>query len=306
MIRALPSRVFDSLAEVPFGSDTVLIHGTLEDRSKLPVHWSGGASSLRSVELRETDNLFEFLLQSNDLVSTRRKSSILNFLDSVGGSSICLDITGLSHHVWMPLVKLLIDEHRDFQCIYSEPGTYTSKMNPRPGEFFDLSERIRGFSPVPTFITVASLAEFDSCVVPLLGFEGTRLKYLIETLQPEGKNVFPVVGVPGFKLEYPFHTYEGNADALESDRAWTNVAFVDAACPFSLFHSLDDIKRTRNASQLKIAPIGTKPHALGAAIYAVRNPTAELVYDHPIRKKTRSTGAGRCHVYNVSEFIRSL
>jgi hypothetical protein len=306
MIAPLPSSTYTSPSHVQFPAGTTIVHGILEDRSKPPSSWSV-VSSTQSAELSETDNLFEFIPSTSGVaVSTRSKASILRFLDTLGAGPISLDITGLSHHVWMPLLRALIEDNRDFQCTYSEPEQYTFKSNPRPGEFFDLSERIRGFLPIPTFITVSRRSQLDACVVPILGFEGTRLKFLIEMLQPEGRNVFPVIGVPGFKLEYPFHTYEGNADPLEADRAWTNVSFVDASCPFSLFHSLAEIERTRISSQLKIAPIGTKPHALGAAIYAVRNPTAELVYDHPIRKKSRTTGAGKCHVYNVAEFVRSL
>ena len=47
-----------------------------------------------------------------------------------------------------------------------------------------------------------------------------------------------------------------------------------------------------------IAPIGTKPHALGAICYALRNPdTTEIMYDNPIRKPGRTAGIGQMHVY---------
>lgn len=51
--------------------------------------------------------------------------------------------------------------------------------------------------------------------------------------------------------------------------------------------------------------MGTKPHALGAALFATVFDDVELVYDHPIRKQNRSSGAGRCHVYHVSNSFTS-
>jgi hypothetical protein len=52
---------------------------------------------------------------------------------------------------------------------------------------------------------------------------------------------------------------------------------------------------------LQIAPIGTKPHALGAVLFCLSRPrSVELVYDHPIRKLGRTTGASRLLVYDVS------
>lgn len=142
-------------------------------------------------------------------------------------------------------------------------------------------------------------------VVPLLGFEGTRFKFMMETLQPAGNKIYPFVGVPGFQLEYPFHTYEGNANTLDETRSWENIRYVDAACPFSIAIELFKLQQNRDSVFLQVPLVGTKPHALGAAIYAIRNSNIELVYDHPIRKPTRTSGSARCHVYDVSEFCRS-
>lgn len=236
-------------------------------------------------------------------VQLRRRSEIERFLAAFAGRHIHLDVTGLSHHVWMPILRTLIETSARASVIYAEPAAYKISTNPRPSEFFDLSERIRGVLPIPTFAKVARRGSRDPATVALLGFEGARFKYLLETLQPEGDRVYPIIGVPGFQIEYPFHTYEGNADPLETSHSWQNVAFVDAACPFSLFMELRRLQAQQNGQPLRIAPIGTKPHAVGAAMYAVLNDSAELVYDHPIRKKGRTTGSGRYHVYRVSEFL---
>ncbi len=57
---------------------------------------------------------------------------------------------------------------------------------------------------------------------------------------------------------------------------------------------------------MKIAPIGTKPHAFGAVLNALSRPYAtEIVYDNPVRARGRSEGQARVLVYGVSAFMRS-
>ena len=108
------------------------------------------------------------------------------------------------------------------------------------------------------------------------------------------------MGVPGFRPEYPFHTFLGNRIPLIQNGAWRNVRFAIANCPFSLFYVLQDIAADFPHDLLKIAPIGTKPHALGAVLFSLSSSKpVELVYDHPIRKSARTMGAARLLVYHV-------
>ena len=84
------------------------------------------------------------------------------------------------------------------------------------------------------------------------------------------------------------------------------MRFATANDPFSLYYLLQDIADENRDDLLKIAPIGTKPHALGAVLFAITNPQkVELVYDHPIRKAKRTQGFSRLLVYHVSTFLRT-
>lgn len=305
MIAPLPIEVTASAAEFAPPRGGVLIHGTLEERSLVPDPWRA-VTGLEFIEIFESEHLSSFRVGSSSgaEITLRRRSALEGFLDQFEGRQLLIDYTGLSHHVWMPLLKVGLESGFDLKLIYSEPAAYQFVPNPRLSDFFDLSEKIRGISPIPTFSKLSDPRSKAPVLIPLLGFEGTRFKHVIETLQPEGQDIFPIVGIPGFQLDFPFHSYRGNADALSFNRAWENVRFSDAACPFTLYGTLSEIKHARSANFLQISPIGTKPHALGAAIFAILNPETELVYDHPVRKKQRSAGAGRCHIYNVSEFVR--
>jgi hypothetical protein len=223
-------------------------------------------------------------------------------MDALPGSSIYLDITGLSHHVWAPLLRVALTTGKLVRAVYVEPAEYRFSETPTEGEIFDLSEAILGISPLPGFTSLAQPRHADSvCFVPLLGFEGNRLQYVLEMVQPPGQKVIPIVGVPGFRPEYPFYTYMGNRSALEGNLIWSRIRYAKANCPFSLFYALEDISTLYPDELLKIAPIGTKPHALGAVLYALYASRAvELVYDHPVRKVNRTVGSANIHVYDVS------
>lgn len=306
MLKSWPADIYSSSADVAFIGDAALFHGKfLEERSAIPTNWMTN-SALRRFEIVESDDISPFHLGGGtQKIRGNSLPDVRGIFDTIVGRPIYIDITGLSHHVWMPLLRGAIEIGADVWCIYAEPEKYQFTNSPRPSEFFDLSERIRGIAPIPTFAKLSTNRNSKLYTVPLLGFEGTRFRYMVETLQPEGKNVFPFVGVPGFKPEYPFHTYQGNANTLDDTRAWENVRFVDAACPFSVAAELGSLQALAPNIFLQVALIGTKPHALGAALYALRNQNVELVYDHPVRKPSRTSGSSRCHVYHVSEFLSS-
>jgi hypothetical protein len=178
-------------------------------------------------------------------------------------------------------------------------------MSPSPTEndIYDLSERIDGIAPLPGFANLRDERP-TSCFVPLLGFEGTRLLFMIAQLEPPGHRIFPVVGVPGFRAEYPFITYVANRTALRDTQAWKKVRFAAADCPFDLIAVLRQLQREFPNDVLKIAPIGTKPHALGAILFAIQNPgKVEIVYDHPIRKARRTAGFSRLHLYSLEALL---
>lgn len=239
-------------------------------------------------------------------VSLRSERQLLEFWHCLGGARAYLDITGLPHHVWAPLIRAAILGRIPVSAVYVEPLRYTFSPSPTENEIFDLSERISGIGPLPGFTVLGTTNDDDTCLIALLGFEGTRFAHVREHVQVANENIVPVIGVPGFRPEYAFHAYLGNRVVLSDTKAWRNVKFARANCPFSLYFLLDEISRSRPRHSLKIAPIGTKPQALGAVLFALLGGrTVELVYDHPIRKAQRTTGTDRLLVYDVHGFARN-
>lgn len=94
-----------------------------------------------------------------------------------------------------------------------------------------------------------------------------------------------------------------NKKKLLENELYQNVHYAAASCPFRLYYTLYDLVNKTRTDLYKIALIGTKPHALGAVLfYLCSGLTVELLYDHPSRKKDRSSGAYKLHVYHIDEF----
>src|SRR5690606_19294701 len=108
-----------------------------------------------------------------------------------------------THSTWAWIVRAMLNREKGlFYAIYSEPSEYKFHAAPFDGQIFDLSEKITGIQPLPGF---ARLTQYDKefIFLPLLGFEGARLAHIIEDVQPSREHTYPVIGVPGFKHDFP-------------------------------------------------------------------------------------------------------
>lgn len=226
------------------------------------------------------------------------------FLASLDGL-VAIDLTSLEHRIWAPFIRTLIE--MDVRCValYAEPDDYR-RSDDVPGAVYDLSTT-KGIEPLPGFARLTRRTDEQGYFAPLLGFEGARLGHIFDQEDVDAVNTSPVIGLPGFRIEYPTYTYLANRDILELDRMDRRVEFARASCPFEAYRAIERIHGRAGRKHLRVAPIGTKPHALGAVLYAIRHSsTVELIYDHPVRAKGRTRGSRGIYVFEVSDFIGSL
>jgi hypothetical protein len=223
-----------------------------------------------------------------------------NLAKLIASDKLLIDISGLPHQIWAPLVKVANESGVALRVMYVEPESYKQHPSPASASTFDLSVEFGGLAPLPGFARLLAPADEDKCIfVALLGFEGSRPERLILELDPTPK-VIPVVGVPGFQIEYPAFTVGCNRLFLDDYRAQSELRFAMASCPFELYKTLSDITVDYPDHYLYIAVVGTKPHALGAIKFAIDNPgRTEIMFDHPIRKEGRTKGVGLIHIYDM-------
>lgn len=305
--RPLFTRDFDDPDRFePVAGSSYLYGVSTEPRSEFALALQKRCPGVRFVEIRDGEpGTFETSVHGHERVPARRRALLEEFVGALGDGTIYLDITGLGHAIWAPLVKVCVELGRPLRVIYLEPDTYSESPAPAPGQIFDLSERIDGIAPIPLFASLDDRVEDEICFVPLLGFEGIRFSHMLNEVQPLAKKIYPVIGVPGFRPHYPLNAYLENATPLEKYKASRHLRFARSNCPFSLYYALDDIRERHPGEQIKVGLIGTKPHALGAILFAIAHAEdVEIVYDNVKRKAGRTAGTARCLVYGVSDFLQ--
>jgi hypothetical protein len=303
----VPTRIFELRADFHPEADSVYLFGvSAEGRSHLPQDWQS-AQACKFVEITESEGLHFTVSGNGAEIPLRSDAALSSFLDPYRSRKVYLDVTGLSHHVWAPILRSAILSGLTVDAVYVEPAAYRFSDVPRPGEIFDLSTRIEGISPLPGFTRLSRSFDESPVFVPMLGFEGARFHYVSGAVQPEGNMTIPVIGLPGFRPEYPFYTYEGNQPALQIGQAWRDARFAAGNCPFEAYFALKTVADEHSDHHLAVAPIGTKPHAVGAVLFALTNADrTELIYDHPVRSAGRTEGEFRTLVYSVSEFYLGM
>ncbi|MFP3517901.1 hypothetical protein SB766_17095 [Pseudomonas sp. SIMBA_077] len=233
-------------------------------------------------------------------VSLRDEDSINSIFNS---RDFLIDVTGLSHNVWAPLLKSAYSQKINTRLMYVEPESYTPHPTPASSAIFDLSVTFGGLAPLPGFAQLAGPDDEDRCLfIAMLGFEGNRPEHLAAQLDPVPK-VIPVVGAPGFQLEYPAFTVGCNRMFLDEYKAHSEVRYARASCPFEAFEALTKIRRDYPEHYIYLALVGTKPHAIGSVLFAMKHAeTTEILFDHPVKKSGRTSGVGIVHVYDFEDF----
>jgi hypothetical protein len=262
---------------------------------------------IQSVD-EEKDTIFD--KDTNIKYSLRSSNSIISFFESYNSSIVYIDTSGLNNRISASLLKNAVNlsEKKNFEIkvVYTEPYAYKIHRFKSEGVFNDLSEKIEGIEPLPGFASIIP-DTVDMKFIALLGFEGGRFTHLIENIQPPSDNIIPVVGVPGFRIEYPFVALWGNRLPLVETNSWANIKYVEANSLVDVFLLLTKIIHKNKSAKLILAPIGTKPHAIGAILFAIKYPKqVEIVYDNPKRKTTRTDGIGQIVECNINSLLKEV
>ena len=275
-----------------------------EDRSR---HCSSNLS------INNVDAIFEEIsINDNDQMVISSNNSIvpLSSTDEIGRffsfytfRVLYLDVTGMCCRLIAPLMKYAIENNIEIRIVYSEPKEYLLSEFQKEGLYKDLSESIAGVNPLPGFIRIVPFKD-EPPFVTLLGFEGGRFSYLVTNKQPSYDKILPVVGIPGYKIYYPFEAFWGNRNALKTTKAYERVVYAEANSIVDSYLTLKKISYDKREPNMIVAPIGTKPHAIGAILYAIKNPDrVELLYDNPKRSLHRTEGVGHILVCNITKFF---
>lgn len=297
------SNIFTNIDDFSPSSDSKYIYGySTESRSHtVDSLLSRCFLDIEFIKITQLEDEKDYITIDNDIetkINLRDPSGIKKIFLSNLKSVIYIDVSGLNNRITAALLnnvmKLINKDGINFEVhiIYLEPKSYKIKQFRAEGVFNDLSEEINGIEPLPGFANIIP-DDLDFKFIALLGFEGGRFTYLIDNVQPAYDNIIPIIGVPGYRIEYPFVAYWGNRQSLKSTRSYENIKFAAANSLVEVYLLLTKIYQQTGKSKIKLAPVGTKPHAIGAMLFAIKHPNdVELIYDNPKRKSVRTYGVG--------------
>ncbi len=217
-------------------------------------------------------------------------------------SQVVIDISGIGHDFWAGCLLALDDRVAELTYVYTEPYEYQPRSEIErvsPFELFDLSPSTRGLRALCGFANLSGPGRRRSLFVPLLGFEGQRALNVFNEIDPPAVTV-PIIGVPGYSVEFPIYAAYCNRDFFvltESRRRWRAAPAND---PFALHKVLGEIHSEYQGYYMYVAPIGTRPHALGSLLYVKEHPElSEILFDHPVSHQGSRQGVGPSHLYRV-------
>lgn len=290
----------------PIGESLYIYGYSIEDRSLLVNNLISDTSlsSINFVELEYSEKDVVVDKKTGNKHFLRSSKSINDLFGTYPATTIYVDVSGLNNRVSAALLKNALELGGvKVRVVYTEPEHYKIEKFRAEGVFNDLSEQIDGVEPLPGFANIIP-DDVDMKFVPLLGFEGGRFTQMYETIQPPTDKIIPIIGVPGYRPEYPFVAYWGNRQPLSSTESWQYVKYAAANSLVDVFYLLQKIKKQPPVAKIKLAPIGTKPHAIGAILFAIKYPKdVEIVFDNPKRKSKRTKGVGLIVESRVSELL---
>lgn len=279
--------------ELPLHPSSILFHGnSVDDRGNSSVNIESSNISQRIPVNYDYEGME--ISVGNKIINADQATVL--FTPYFEQGKVVLDATTLGFSELFFAIKSLVDLNvSEFLIIYVEPSDYSRTT---PGaDSFALSELNAGYKPIPR--SVVDLAGDDvEAGVFFLGFEPERLERAFEEYQMlSTKDIKVVFGVPAFQPGWELNSIVPHLAVIEN----CDIAYCAANDPSSAYDTLEETRMSlAQEKKMFIAPIGTKPCGVAAALFASVHPTqAGLLFDHRKKKIKRSSGVNIWHRYAI-------
>ncbi|MCB4778678.1 MAG: hypothetical protein LGB53_03490 [Sulfurovum sp.] len=295
--------------EVSLKTNHVAYHGdyTLDDRGRFVESLFDQKGIKNKVYLKYDEIDFSF----QDKEKKFKKNELTEkLLGKYKYPSIIIDATTLS---FAEILYILSDTNKmetiqHVQILYVEPSEYKFlNSSVTTYDEFSLSDKLQQFPPLPGFTINTELEKVE--LVAFLGFEKQRLGQIFSTEEVIYENFIPIIPLPGFSAGWENRTINNHLKFFDPRYFFSEIKYVSANNPYQSLKLLEKIAET--GKSFRVAPIGTKPNAIGCAVFLVNNEASGedsnygALYDFPVKSKQRSTGIGKIHIYNLIKEIRS-
>ena len=200
----------------------------------------------------------------------------------VNSNNIAIDISCFTKPYFFCLLKYLKEKTNidSITIFYTEPlsyifaeGTYRS-YHSTSGSLSVVE--IPGFPGNDTRTT-------KKILVVLLGFDGELALSIENEVAPD--DIVIITGFPAYSPKFKDISLINNEKLLGSKL----VNYTRANNPFETFNLLERLYIQEAAAFFNVAPIGTKPMALGACLFALAHPAVRIIYPFPDKYTNETT-----------------
>lgn len=235
----------------------------------------------------------------------RNPSSCLNeFVKNSFSPSktIGIDISCFTKPYFYYLIKLLKERFNVLNLViyYTEPKSYFFPT----GIFsaFHTSTGSLSIREIPGYPGQEGRGAKRILII-LLGFDGDLSEEINEDVSPDETIV--VNGFPSYSPKFKDISLIAN-EKLVSDQE-IKVEYARANNPFEVYNLLESIKDgAEGETFINVAPLGTKPMALGACLFALHHPDVRIVYPLPEKYEDKySENCWNSWIYNLPLTILS-
>lgn len=208
--------------------------------------------------------------------------------DFHSASNVGIDISCFTKPYFYYIIKLLKERFGVLRLsvFYTEPRSYLF-----PQGLFSLFHTSTGPLSVEEIPGYSGQEDRDSKrkLIILLGFDGDLSAEINEAVSPSETVV--VNGFPSYSPKFKDISLIAN-ERLVTDKSNIKVEYARANNPFEVYNLLESLKRRgENAAFINVAPLGTKPMALGACLFALHNPDVRVVYPIPEKYEDKYSDA---------------
>jgi hypothetical protein len=239
-------------------------------------------------EKKSSDHLFFYkklkIKKLNEITcEIKNPSSSLSELEKISFSNskkIGIDISCLTKPYFYFLIRLFKSRFNipEITVFYTEPQSY----NFPDGLFsaFHSSSGPLSAIEIDGYVGNPEVRDAKRKLIILLGFDGDLSNEISEVVSP--KETVVVNGFPAYSPKFK------DISLVTNERLASNInidiKYARANNPFDTYNLLDSIKRNeKKETSISIAPLGTKPMALGACLFALHNPDVRIMYPMPER-----------------------
>ena len=277
--------------------DTVLVGPQVDDRGKRASDCVR-AMSRDAIELSYNPETMQIALGQKTLETDELDGALSAFKEQ----AIVLETTTLGFvEILLCCRSLMTAGTKKLDMLYMEPGSYRAPKrmnNVLERRDFELSNDIIGFEGIPGTAFDLDGSQRQT-VVFTVGYEGGRLDRAFEQLPLNPSRSRIVFGVPAFQPGWEMDAFSNNVRVMRERELGLGVSFCGAENPLATMQVLEQLYRGENQGDFFVATIGTKPHAIGAALFVCKHPDVGVLYDHPRRRPGRSKDCGCCHIFHV-------